>query len=163
MSGHICLLALKGGELEKNFWKMKKLSMTQHQKHVGFKKAFDTYKHYLSIKNFVGAYVVAFSFLEDRISLAYVLLKDIQKEERPKPGQFVNLTKKLSFLSRHNQLTFSEFDVFKQIVHDRNEKLHEAMWNLDTFNEEACTSVINLGRKADTIAKKLKKTAPQNV
>ena len=110
----------------------RKIAMTQQQKHVGFKKTFETYTNYLSSKNFIGAHVVAFSFLEDRISVAYVLLKDIQKEKRPKQDEFVPLNKKLSFLSHHKQLTSSDFDAFNKIAADRNEKLHEAMWNLDT-------------------------------
>lgn len=141
----------------------KKLSLTQHQKHVGFKKAFETYTNYLSSKNFIGAYVVAFSFLEDRISVAYVHLKDIQKEKRPTQDEFIDLKKKLSFLSHHKQLTSCDFEAFKKIADDRNEKLHEAMWNLDTFTEEACISLINLARKADKLAKKIKKIAPTNV
>lgn len=95
--------------------------------------------------------------------MAYVLLKDIQKEDRPKPNKFENLNNKLSFLLKHKQLTSPDFAAFKKIADDRNEKLHEAMWNLDTFTEEACISLINLARKADKLAKKIKTIAPTNV
>ncbi len=142
---------------------MKKLQLTQQQKYVGFKKAFETYQNYVVSKNFIGAYIVAFSYLEDRVSVAYVLLKDIQKESRPKQNEFVYLNKKLSFLLHHNQLTSTEFKAFKEIVDSRNEKLHEAMWNLETFTENACNSVMKLGRKANKLVRKIKKLTHANV
>ena len=55
---------------------------SQRKKYEHHKKANGTLNYYLEQGNFIGAYVIAYSLLEDRIRAMYVVVqRDINKTE----------------------------------------------------------------------------------
>ena len=136
--------------------------MTQQQKHVAFKTAFDTFNGYLQQQNLIGAYVVAFSILEDRMAVAFMLLRDLQKQERPSASKFIPLGDKIKELTKNGHIEQTDGHLYLACARDRNSKLHAAMWNLNEFSSDDCHRVIKLARKADKVGRELKKLLPKN-
>jgi hypothetical protein len=135
---------------------------TQQQKHVAFKTAFDTFNGYLQQQNLIGAYVVAFSILEDRITAAYVLLQDLLKKPRSQERNFEKFKKMIGVLNANGHIKRADYDAYLDCSEQRNCKLHAAMWNLDEFSSNDCHEVIKLARKADKVSRELKKLSAQN-
>jgi len=128
---------------------------TNKGKYKTFKKAFDTFEYYLNGKNYIGAYVLAFSILEDRLNASYSLLHDHMQITEP-PG-FTPFKKKLKFILNNQYIKQKEYKRITKFVKERNKKIHAAMWNLHEFTEEDCKNIIPLIRQLDKISKKIKK------
>ena len=133
-----------------------KPQLTQQEKHISFKKAFETVSAYVSNKNYIGAYVVAFSILEDRITASYLLLLDYMEKERPAVGKHIPFGDKLKALREGGVVELIDVEEYRNCAKDRNGKLHAAMWNLDAFTDGDCATVIKLARKADKLSRKIK-------
>jgi len=139
-----------------------RIALSQQQKHETFKTAFDTYKKYLDSENFIGAYVVAFSILEDRITAAYMLLQDHLKKNRPTKLWKLKFSQKINPLHENGFISQTAINNFRMCANNRNLKFHAAMWNLNEFSAEDCQKVIKLAREADKLSRKLKKLTTKN-
>lgn len=133
----------------------KRQEQTQQEKYVSFKKAFGTFNHYLTTENYIGAFVIAFSILEDRVNALYFSRKKANGEPRPKG--FGTYYKKLKYLLNQGDINNEIYNEFIECANDRNNKIHEAMRNLEEFKEEDCKRIIKCARKADKLRNEQRK------
>jgi hypothetical protein len=129
--------------------------LTPEQKYVGFRRAFDTVSTYEMAGNYIGAYVVSFSILEDRIAALFSMAKDAAGEQRP--TSFETFAKKLKYLRKGGILTAGFVERCLNCANERNSKLHAAMWQLDAFRAGDSRGVIDLARAADAECRKAKR------
>ena len=122
--------------------------LTQNEKYMGFKAAFSTFNRYIESRNYIGAYVIAFSILEDRVSALFITRKNIENENSKKCVPF---SKKLGYLLDHDDIDNRCYDNWLNCSGERNMKLHTAMWNLDEFQQNDCEKVIEHARTADKL------------
>jgi hypothetical protein len=134
--------------------------LSPQQLHETFKTAFDTYKKYRDGENFIGAYVVAFSILEDRITASYVLLHQVRGLECPKGHK--HFAEKCCALRLGNFIDTDFLKSLQEFAKKRNEKIHQAIFILNEFSAEDCEKVIKLAREADKLSRKLKKLTTKN-
>lgn len=118
-----------------------------------FARAFETYKHYIDTQNFIGAYVIAFSILEDRISAMYMTRFIIDQGVYPTE---INLRttpfkKKVDYLHKFGDISDIEHDDWLLRAHERNSKVHAAMWNIDEFKLGDTETLVASARKADNL------------
>ena len=139
---------------------MSREKLNNTEKYKTFKKAFDTFEYYLNEKNFIGAYVLSFSILEDRLNASYYLLHD--KLQKKRPTKFKAFNKKLKFLLENHYINKQEYKSIQKAAKERNKKLHAAMWNLNEFSEDDCQRLIPLVRHLDKISRKIKKELKLN-
>ena len=126
--------------------------MLKYQVH---KEANRVLKHYLVNENFIGAYLVSFSSLEDRIRAYYVTLqRDILGNEVTEELLVTPITRMVREL-KGNYLERKTYSLIFKVAKDRNKLLHEAMWRLDAFNREIVEDVI---KARNEVARQLAKT-----
>lgn len=138
------------------------MALSQQQKHETFKTAYDTYKKHRENQNYIGAFVVAYSVLEDRITAAFVLAHQVKGLKCPPKPERKNFQEKISKLHTEKFLDDECAKCYKDSATTRNQKIHAAIWNLNEFSAEDCEKVIRLAREADKLSRKLKKLAKEN-
>lgn len=135
-----------------------RLNASQQEKYVTFKKAYEMIKHYESERNFIAAYVLAFSILEDRIKAMYVVSFRHKEKREPKQDALNEGFSKLVNKVHRTQFIKTELlDALKAEAKNRNDLLHAAMWKFDAFTPDAVSRVIQLVRIVDKILKAKKK------
>lgn len=130
-------------------------NLTQYEKYFNFKKAHGTYKMYLEQKNYIGAYVIAFSIFEDRVNAMFFVRKIKDKIFNPKVR--TPLIRKLKYLLNHSDISEENFNIWEPLIHNRNNKLHAAMWNIDEFLQVDCEEVLKMANLANTLRSKQKR------
>lgn len=132
------------------------------QKQASFKRAFESISAYREQNNYIAAYIVTFSVIEDRLRALYVDWYRVKKCGEPKQkqidGPFTGLVKTLSIDGTISaELTTELTEEAKR----RNSLMHSAMWNLDNFTDEVIEEVLkvarninNAGRRGKTMLKK---------
>lgn len=128
-------------------------SLAQWEKYQGFKRAFDTYKAYLSAGQYLAAYVVAFSLFEDRVTACTMLASELRKKQHP-PEQ-APLRRKIQSLREH--LEPEARKLWDDARSRRNILIHEAMWSIGVINKEDCDRIIGIAHQADTLSRNLKR------
>lgn len=137
---------------------MSRDSLNQTQKYLGFKAAFQTYSKYKASDAPLAAFVVAFSIFEDRVSACLMLAKDLASQ--PRPSRYLPLANKIGFLEQAKCITSDVADEWRTAVRQRNDLLHAAMWNVAAVDETHCDETIGRARKADALARRLKRQVP---
>lgn len=136
-----------------------KEQLTPPEQRDRFARAVETVHHYLAAGNFIGAYVVAFSILEDRITAMYMTCR--QREEgranQTDTQRHQRLAKKMSLLVNQGVITVATRDHWLTIANERNRKLHDAMWNLDEFHADDVERVMEAARQASNLRKAQKR------
>lgn len=125
---------------------------TQHEKHISFKRAYETLSAYLKTGEFLAAYVVAFSIVEDRIRTMYAkrYLYD-NGEEIPEKEYNQGLMRICSKLQKAGDMTADDVAVIKKHAAERNRNLHAAMWRLDAVGSATVKEAIELARQLEKI------------
>lgn len=132
--------------------------LTPHQQRASFAQAFDTVQHYLTNDNFIAAYVVAFSILEDRIGALYTgSLQEKPVRGKAKRGRHQPMGEKLQLLVRRQVITTTEKTTWLAIANARNQKLHAAMWHLDAFTADDVDAVLAAAQRASNLRKQQKR------
>ena len=125
------------------------------KKQATFKRAFETIESYCERKNYIAAYVVVFSVIEDRLRALYVKWFRIEKGCEPTLKQINDLFSRLvSILARNGTIASDLAAELLKEARNRNELLHSAMWNLDKFNGEVVASAMALARLTDKASRK---------
>ena len=132
---------------------------SQLKKYEFHKKANGTLNHYLEQGNYIGAYVIAYSLLEDRIRAMYVVIqRDVNNVELEVDDVKRSLGGIIGFLNKNKYLTNDFAKQLHKANYVRNTLLHDAMWQIDVFKEEDVLLVKDLKSKVSKILEKLKKT-----
>ncbi len=131
----------------------RKDSLSPQEQRANFAKAFDTFQHYLNTENYLAAYVVAFSILEDRINAMYLTCYQLVTGHTGTAEDAVRLGfgNKLKFLHANGVIATEDRESWSNLANDRNSKFHAAMWRLDEFQKEHAQAVIECVRKADGV------------
>ena len=112
-------------------------------------------KHHLNNENYMAAYIVAFSSLEDRLRAFYVVyLRDIKKMENYSEQVNKAITGIIFTLKDENLIERELAHLIATLADKRNKLLHEAMWRLDSFNMDIVTEALSVRNE---IAKRLEK------
>ena len=131
-------------------------------KYVAFKTAYQTIAYYLAQDNFLAAYVVAFSLIEDRIRAIFVVWHRNVKKDEPTPKQVAaNFSSHISQLQVAGDIPQEDANLLLKEAKIRNELLHAAMWNLKAFDKVAADRAIKLARAADKLRRVQKKKREQ--
>lgn len=114
-----------------------------------------TLGYYIEKSDFLAAYVVAFSFLEDRLrAMAIVKHRDVLGHKNFLSFATTDLARVVSF----NYPSKEDEDVFvynlKTVLHNRNRLLHEAMWRINAIQVKDIDDVMEL---RDIVAADLRK------
>lgn len=129
---------------------MDRTKASQQEKYVAFKTAFQTVSAHRDQKNFLAAYVVAFSVIEDRIRAAYVVWYRARSGAVPNDRQLTAGFAWLVTSLRSAQLIDADLarDLRDEAA-NRNTLLHAAMWNLNAFTDDAVCRAVALARRTD--------------
>jgi len=138
---------------------------SQHDKYIAFKKVFETITHYLDQDNFLAAYVITFSLIEDRIRAMYVVqYRCVNEGKEPTPklinasfANHVRLLQAAGVIPQADSILLLEEDKI------RNEQLHAAMWNLNAFTRLAVEQALGLARLADKHRRAQKRLLEKNM
>lgn len=106
-----------------------------YAKYKVFKKAFDTLSFYTDSGNIVGAFVLSFSILEDRLKAAMVdCFNAIEEPIGIKDVSKIPYAKIVSRLKRVNVIDASLEKRLIEAADLRNRLTHQMMWRLDVFS-----------------------------
>jgi hypothetical protein len=121
-----------------------------------FKNAFETYTKYMEAQNYIGAAVVAFSILEDRVKAMYIVRKRQQGKAITKG--YTSFGNQLKYLLEFKDIDKTTLDIWKASADKRNELFHEAMLNPNAFDAEVCKNFLKQARAANKARRNQKKT-----
>jgi hypothetical protein len=136
---------------------MSRAKASQHEKFIAFKRAHGTLNQFLDEANYLAAYVVGFSIIEDRITAMYSVLRSTSTD-RPAQKELdrTSFSAKVGALKRANDIGFPEAELLLAEAKQRNELTHSAMWNLDRFDHIVVQRVIALAKLADKLRSRQK-------
>lgn len=135
---------------------------TQQDKYVAFKTAYQTITHYLAQDNFLAAYVVTFSLIEDRVRAMFVVWHRDAKKNEPTSKQIAApFSNHIRQLQVAGDIPQEDANLLLAEAKIRNELLHAAMWNLKAFDKTAIDRAIKLTRTIDKLRRAQKKKCCQ--
>ena len=144
--------------LEFKGMQMSRAAATQQDKYVAFRTAYQNITHYREQKNFIAAYVVAFSLIEDRIRAMFVVRHRATDGKELTDKQIAaSFSSHVCLLSKEGDIQPDDAVCLLEEAKQRNKLMHTAMWNLNAFTEESVERVIKLTRVADRYRQTQKK------
>jgi uncharacterized protein YutE (UPF0331/DUF86 family) len=136
---------------------------SQLKKYEFHKKANGTLNHYLEQGNLIGAYVIAYSLLEDRIRAMYVVVqRDINKAELETNEITRSVGGIIGYLTKNEYLTKELSKQLHKANATRNILLHDAMWQIDIIKEDDVLVVKKLKNEVAKVLEKIKKSIKAN-
>lgn len=131
---------------------------TNQEKSVAFARAYDRLKAYLSSGDYLAAYVLSFSIVEDRLRAMYVVRHRVETGQDPSERKIhQSLVSIVRYLSARGDLTEELKDQLIFAAQARNQMVHAAMWLLDETAEQEINELIRLGRLLEAMRKKQKR------
>jgi hypothetical protein len=131
----------------------RKGNFTPKEQQVTIKKAFDDIHECMTAREWSKAFLLAFSFLEDRIGTMYRQEYDFRcgqgLEPAPNPAKFETFAKKVSFLEKVQLLRPEEAEEMRQVAMTRNNIVHDFLWSADAVDHDLCLRTLRAARKAD--------------
>ncbi len=127
----------------------------QQIKYKHHRFANSTLKYYIDRCDYLAAYTVAFSLLEDRLrAMAIVKQRDVLGHEKYESFTTIELARVVghNFPKAEENLVFIEN--IKSVIFNRNKLLHEAMWRTNAISLKDIEDVIGL---RDIVASELEK------
>lgn len=116
----------------------------------------------LAQDNFIAAYVVAFSLIEDRVRAMFVVWhRDFKKNEPTSRQAASSFSNHIHQLQVAGDITQEDASLLLEEARIRNELLHAAMWNLKVFDKAAIDRAIKLTRIVDKLRRSQKKNRGQ--
>ena len=112
-------------------------------KPLHFAKRAEHFKYYVEAGDWLAAYVVAFSFLEDRVGAMYAERCEVDGIEERKR---LSMKIKVSALEKSGDLDAPLANRCHLKIQERDDLFHNTMWNLDRFTKEAATDVEKTAR-----------------
>jgi isocitrate dehydrogenase kinase/phosphatase len=126
---------------------------SQDEKRITFAAMAKTYEECIAAANFIAAHVIAFSYLEDRVTAMDIVLGRANGASRNGHDQIANRVKRLKAAG---DLPAKLTDHILDAAKTRNALFHAAMWNLSVFSAENAKEVLSLGRDVDNARKRQK-------
>lgn len=135
-----------------------RVNASQQEKYATFKQAYEMITHYEKESNFIAAYVLAFSILEDRIKAMYVVSFRHKEKREPKP-EAINegFSLLVNKIHRNQYINTELLNALKAEALSRNDLLHAAMWKFDAFTIDAVIRIKQLIRVVEKARREQKK------
>lgn len=131
---------------------------SQRKKYEFHKKANGTLNYYMAEGNWLGAYVIAYSLLEDRLRAMYVVAqRDVHKviiNEEDIKAPYARL---VGYLKKNNHLDKELAKKLHKANDNRNKLLHDAMWHIDAIVEDDIKKLKELKNEVAKVVDKLKR------
>ena len=119
--------------------------MTSIGKYEVFKKAFGTLNFFVQSGNTIGAFVLSFSVLEDRMRAAMV--DCFKRASEPIGAENISKIPFAKLVKRLKRVGAIDSDLEKRLLAAaelRNELTHQMMWRLDVFSVEHVETIKKL-------------------
>lgn len=131
----------------------------QKLKYQAHKTANGVLNHYIATENYIGAYVIAHSLLEDRIRAVYVIVfRDIKANTAWRATDSkISIGKILKALHAENFLKSRTFNLAIKLTSYRNTLIHAAMYNVNKIQLIHVTDVVNLRNDFAKLVRDLKR------
>lgn len=131
---------------------------SQRKKYEFHKKANGTLNYYLEQGNLIGAYVIAYSLLEDRVRAMYVVVqRDFHNVVISIDDINAPFARLVGYLKKNNHLSKDLSNELQKANDNRNKLIHDAMWQIDAIKEEHIANVKKLKNEVAKLLEKLKK------
>jgi hypothetical protein len=123
----------------------KREQLDAYAKYTTFKKAYDKVNEFLNDENYLAAFVLSFSILEDRLTAAFCVCRDsLNFSDLTQNVAKLEFKKKVDRLLEMGAIDTSLRDRLLSCAADRNRLTHEMMWNLDVFEKRHITQIKKL-------------------
>jgi len=138
-------------------------ALNKAEKYLAFKTAFRLVNQYMSGGHFIGAYVLLFSIIEDRINAMYAvrffLSRNIPTPEGHVKGAIADIpfVRKVKKLKGIGDIESKFADELIERANDRNRKIHAALWVSREFEEGDALLLKKQARSIDEIRNKQRK------
>ncbi len=129
-------------------------TLTQTEKQLSFRRAFEVIKEYRKREDFLAAYVVSFSVFEDRVTAAMMSALDLAGQGRPLTH--TPMYKRIKVLATEKHIDAATTADWRSAGDERNALIHAAMWNVDVFSAANVELAFKRARRADAVARKLR-------
>ena len=154
--------------------------LNQIEKYLGYKSAIDEYNELIRNNNILSAYILALSILEDSIISLFVSVRYLKneinydewinrnKKWKTKGKGIISVGKMVDILSDYNYVNENLEDkkniLFLKIrkhLDDRNENIHNAMWNYKSIKKKDCREIIKSFNALKKFIYQINKLTPQ--
>ena len=154
--------------------------LNQIEKYLGYKSAIDEYNELIRNNNILSAYILALSILEDSIISLFVSVRYLKneitydewinrhKKWKTKGKGIISVGKMVDILSDYNYVNENLEDkkniLFLKIrkhLDDRNENIHNAMWNYKLIKKKDCREIIKSFNALKKFNYQINKLTPQ--
>ena len=130
-------------------------NLDQEEKRIVFKEAFENIKRHQADGNYLAAYVVAFSVVEDRLRAMYCVWYKSENGEPPTDRQIQSPISKITkILLKEKIIGVHEAEEILSEAKSRNKLFHSAMWNLNDFTDDVLKRVLVIARNVDRFSKR---------
>lgn len=124
-------------------------------KYATFKKAYDNVNFFTESGNFIAAFVLCFSILEDRLCAAVIVCSRAHKrkinEDKVSKMPF---KQRIDLLLAMKAIDDDLYERLEKAAHLRNDLMHKMMWRLDVFNASHIRSFRSLINELQKIQRK---------
>ncbi|MCX7177978.1 MAG: hypothetical protein NTX56_04140 [Proteobacteria bacterium] len=126
---------------------MQRTILSQQEKYIAFRRAHQTINECIRAENYIAAYVISFSLIEDRVNAMYVVWHRASKGQDPTAKDIRgSFTVKVRALKSATVLSAAETSLLLVEAKNRNDLLHQAMWNLNVFSSVIAERAVALTR-----------------
>lgn len=132
----------------------------RRKKYLIHRQTHEVINHSIATQNYVAAYLLAFSLLEDRIRAMYVvLIRDFRKQVIKETTIRQRISEVIKTLHQNNEITSEEKNQLTKLFYLRNKLAHSSMWHLHTFRPSDVQDVMSMYRKISNLTERLKRRA----
>lgn len=148
----------------------------QLRKYHFHRQANGTLQYFIDRTEYLSAYVLAFSFFEDRVkALAVTLYRDLRKKLEYEKSIDIDLKRLLGNIYKNNEeftlivdpnrevITDIFIDNLCAILHQRNKLIHEAMWRPNAISLKDIDIVLEAKRTVYSHQRKLMRFIKDNI
>lgn len=128
------------------------------KKYLVHKNAHSTLKYSLATQNYVAAFLLAFSLLEDRVRAMFVVLKrDVNKEPVHEVEIRQRITDIFAYLHNEGAINSEQKNELRKLFRFRNKLAHSSMWHLHAFRYSDVQEAMSMHRKISNLTERLKR------
>lgn len=110
-------------------------SLSPYAKYETFKRAFDVVKIFTESGNMIGAFVLSFSILEDRLCASVVVCgRALKYEINEQNVSKMPFKHRITHLLQMKAIDADLYERLEKAAHLRNDLTHKMMWRLDVFH-----------------------------
>jgi uncharacterized protein YutE (UPF0331/DUF86 family) len=136
---------------------VKRAAASQAEKAITFARAHETLKALQQKGDYLSAYVLAFSIIEDRVRAMFVVRFKHEHAKDPSANKIQqSLTEIIRYLAKRTDIPQEIATSLISAIRARNELIHAALWHLNITTAKDVEEVIRWGRIADTLRRKQK-------